>query len=132
MGVFKDIEEARAFFKGDHFATLNGAMIKELDDDACVCAMALNDGHRNARGGVMGGAIFMLADFAFAVLANNRHRYTVSESVTVHFLHGAKGNVLFAKASCRKDGRTTCIYNVDAYDDMGTDVAVFTIIGHKL
>ena len=60
------MEEARAYFSEDRFATENGITLDELDGEHAVTSMTLSPRHRNAFGGVMGGAIFTLADFAFA------------------------------------------------------------------
>ena len=64
MEHFKTIEEARAYFSDDRFATDNGITLDELDGEHAVTSLTLEARHRNAFGGVMGGAIFTLADFA--------------------------------------------------------------------
>ena len=132
MPVFKDLHQARAYFEGDRFAVENGMVIEEVGEGRSRCAMTLAPRHRNANGGVMGGAIFTLADFAFAAAANNTHRPTVAQQVSVNFLAGAKGARLTATATCRKDGRTSCVYNVDVTDDAGRDVAQLVFTGFKL
>lgn len=132
MSVFRDVEEARAYFEGDRFAVENGMTIDALDEDGCTCSVALSSRHRNANGGVMGGAIVTLADFAFAVASNNAHRPTVGQQFSVNFLSGTRGSRLIARARCRKDGRTTCVYNVDVTDDLGRDIAQFVGTGYKL
>jgi len=76
MGNFKTIDEARAYFSCDRFATENGMTLDELDAHHAVTSLTLGARHRNAYGGVMGGAIFTLADFAFAALTNDRERVT--------------------------------------------------------
>ena len=132
MGRYKAVEEAREQFKKDLFATENGIGIEELSDELCICSVELSDRHKNAYGGVMGGAIFTLGDLAFAVASNNRHYPTVAQQVSINYLSPAKGGKLFAKAVCKKDGRNTCVYNVDIYDDTGRDVAQFIAEGYKL
>ena len=132
MGVFRDLEDARAYFQGDRFAVENGMTIDEIGDGTSTCSMVITDSHRNANGGVMGGAIFTLADFAFAAAANHRHRPTVAQQVSISFLSGSKGSRLIARAKCRKDGRTTCVYNIDVVDDLGRDIAQFIGTGYKL
>ena len=77
----KTREEAREYFSCDRFATENGITLDELDDSHAVTSMTLGARHRNAFGGVMGGAIFTLADFAFAALTNDRDRVTVAQQV---------------------------------------------------
>jgi acyl-CoA thioesterase len=132
MITFNSIEEARKHFKEDKFATNMGAVIDELTEEYAVCSLELNDSHRNAYGGVMGGVIFTLADYAFAVLSNNIHSLTVAQSVNILYLSAPKGKKLIAKATCRKDGRRTSIINVDISDDVGRDVAQFIGTGFKL
>ena len=132
MGGFKDIEEAREYFSNDRFATENGMAIDELDAEHSVCSMTLSARHRNAYGGVMGGAIFTLADFAFATLTNDRERITVAQQVSVNYLAAPKGERLVAKPRWRKDGRTSCVVVVDVSDDAGRDVAQFVGTGFKV
>lgn len=132
MGSFDSTEQAREFFQGDRFAMENGIRIDELEQDGCVCSMEIRDSHRNATGGVMGGAIFTLGDFAFAVAANNAHLTTVGQQANINFFSGSRGSRLFARAKCRRDGKTTCVYNIDISDDLGRDVAQLVVSGFKL
>ena len=128
----KTIEEAREYFSCDRFATENGITLDELDDSHAVTSMTLGARHRNAFGGVMGGAIFTLADFAFAALTNDRDRVTVAQQVSINYLSPAKGKRLIARATFRKDGRSSCVVNVDVTDDTGRDIAQFVGTGFKL
>lgn len=132
MAVFRDIDAARAYFEGDRFALENGIVIDSLSEDGATCSMALSARHRNAEGGVMGGAIFTLIDLAFAVAANNVHKPTVAQQVSVNFLSGSRGTRLVATATCRKDGKNSCVYNVDVADDLGRDIAQAVVTGFKL
>ena len=131
MAVFESLEQARVYFEADRFAAENGVVIDSLSEGQSVCSMALSPRHRNAEGGVMGGAIFTLIDLAFAVAANNVHRPTVAQQVSVNFLSGSRGARLVAVARCRKDGRTSCVYNVDVTDDLGRDIAQAVVTGFK-
>ncbi|MCR5107619.1 MAG: PaaI family thioesterase [Lachnospiraceae bacterium] len=132
MGNFSSLEEAREYFKGDRFATDNGMVIEELEEGRCVCSMIINEKHMNANGGIMGGAIFTLGDFAFAVASNNIHKPTVAQQVSVNFLRGARNGKLIAEAVCKKDGRNSCVYNVDIRDEDNKDIAQFIGTGFKL
>ena len=132
MSTFRDIEDARAYFEGDRFAVENGITLDALGEASCECSLAIEPRHMNANGGVMGGAIFTLADFAFAVASNNVHRPTVALQVSVNFIGQAKGERLIARARCRRNGRSTCIYNIDVTDETGRDIAQFIGTGYKL
>ena len=132
MKTFKTIDEARAYFSDDRFATENGITLDELDESHAVTSMTLGERHRNAFGGVMGGAIFTLADFAFAALTNDRENVTVAQQVSINYLSAAKGARLIATARYRKDGRGSCVVNVDVADDTGRNIAQFVGTGFKL
>ena len=132
MGKFKTIEEAREYSSKDRFATENGMVLEELDENHAVCSLELSDRHRNAYGGVMGGAIFTLADFAFAALSNDIENVTVAQQVSINYLSASKGTRHAARASYRKNGRSSCVVNVDVTDDVGRDVAQFVGTGFKL
>lgn len=125
MGTFATIEEAREHFQKDRFAADAGIRIDEMTENTSICSMVLTDAHKNAYGGVMGGAIFTLADLAFAVVANQIHSLSVASQVSINYLSAPKGKKLFAKSSCIKDGRTTTVIKVDVYDDTDRDVACF-------
>ena len=125
MGTFKSLEEVREHFRNDHFATENGMEIDAFGENHCRCSMRITERHHNAYGGVMGGAIFTLADFALAVVANNIHSLSVAQQVSINYLNAPKGNILYADAECIKNGRTTSTIQVKVSDDTGRDIALF-------
>ena len=132
IGNFESLEAARAFFRGDRYATETGAVIDELREGQSVCSLEINEHHMNAEGKLMGGVIFTLIDFAFAAAAATVHRPTVVMQVSVSYLNAAKGKRLTARAECRKDGRTSCVYNVQVTDEDGRDIAQAVMTGFKL
>ena len=132
MGTYKTLEEAQKVFKDDRFATNNGMHIDELGADSCVCSMTVTEDHRNAYGGVMGGVIFTLADFALAVASNQIHSLSVAQQVSINYLSAPKGERLIASARCIKSGKTTTVINVDVTDDTGRSIAQFVGTAFKL
>lgn len=128
----KTLEEVRRIFKGDRFATENGAVIESIGDHSATCSLVITDSHRNAMGAVMGGTYFMLADFAFAVAANWENMGCVSLHSDISFLGTAKGEKLIAKAVCIKDGKSTACYRVDVTDDLGNLTATITTTGYHV
>ncbi len=94
--------------------------------------VTLGEGHKNANGGIMGGVMFTLADLAFAAASNNIHMPTVAQQVSINYLNAPKGKKLIARAECRKDGRTSCVYIVNVSDENGRDIAQFVATGFKL
>lgn len=123
------LDEVRERFSRDRFATVNGAVIDAVEEGYAKCSMELNDTHRNALGAVMGGAIFTLADFAFAVASNWNKSPQVSLNASISFLGRAKGSKLIAEARKIKEGRKTCYYEVMVSDELGNQVAHMTSNG---
>lgn len=123
------LDEVRERFSWDRFATVNGAVIDAVEEGYAKCSMELNDTHRNALGAVMGGAIFTLADFAFAVASNWNKNPQVSLNASISFLGRAKGSKLIAEARKIKEGRKTCYYEVMVSDELGNQVAHMTSNG---
>ena len=132
MGMFRDIEDAREYFSHDKYAVLSGITVDEMTENSGVCSMTITDDHRNSVGGVMGGAIFTLADVAAAVAVNNVHRPTIAMNANIHFLSGTKGTKLIASSRIVKTGRTTSVAEVTVTDDLGKEIALFTSTGFKL
>ncbi len=123
------LDEVRERFSHDRFATVNGAVIDAVGEGYAKCSMALNETHRNALGAVMGGAIFTLADFAFAVASNWNKNPQVSLDASISFLGKAKGDRLVAEAHKIREGRRTCYYEVMVCDELGNQVAHMTSNG---
>ena len=126
-----NIEEARMIFSKDLYATkLSGISIDEIGKDYAKCSMKLTEDHRNAYGGVMGGAIYTLADFAFAVASNyEKAQASVSLSSQTSFMSATKGAILFAEAKLLKDGKRNNFFEVTVTDDLDQLVAIVHFTG---
>ncbi len=126
------MEELRKRFAQDRFATVAaGAVIDDVDVDCAVVSMQIGDVHRNASGGVMGGAIFTLADFAFAVASNQEDRLVVTVSSNILYVGAAHGSRLIATATPDRIGKSMCFYTVRIVDDEGGLVAIVTVAGKR-
>jgi acyl-CoA thioesterase len=81
-----------------------------------------------------GGAIFTLADKAFAAAANFAGRTTVTMQMNINYLRpGILGNTLVAEARQVRDGKKTCFYEVEVKDkESGKLIAVLTATGFVL
>lgn len=127
-----NLTEVRERFQDDRYAVMSGAQIDEVGEGYAKCSLKIESMHLNAVGTVMGGVMFTLADFAFAVAANwNQEKPRVSLSSSISFLGVPKGEYLIAKAKVKKDGRTTCYYEVTVTDEQERIVAAVTINGFK-
>ncbi len=125
-----ELEKIRQFFKNDRFADGAGIVIDEIGDRWARCSMKLDERHKNAVGHVMGGAIFTLADFVFAVATNRPDASpTVTVSTSISFVGVGKGECLIGEAKLLKDGKRTCFYEVEIKDELGNFVAVASTVG---
>ena len=121
------LAEIAAVFENDRFAPpAAGCRVVEGCRGRAVCDMELSDVHRNAMGGVMGGAIFTLADFALAIACNIGESPTVSVDHAISFLRSTKGSKLTATATCDKPGSHLAFYTVVVEDDLGKRIARMT------
>ena len=125
------LEEAREIFSHDRYATvLSGAEVDAIGEDYAKCSMKITEDHQNAYGGIMGGAIYTLADFAFAVASNYDKDYaTVSVVGSASFMSASKGSVLYAEAKLITDGRSNCFFEVRVTDDLDKLIAIVTFNG---
>jgi len=125
-----NLDEAKAFFENDRFAmSTAGIDIISVEKDYAKCAMNIDERHVNAKGMVMGGAIYTLADFTFAVATNCGDQPTVTLVAQISYLNVAKGKTLFGESHLIKNGRRNCFYEITVTDELGTDVASVSITG---
>lgn len=89
---------AELFNRADAFAAHNGMAITELKEGFARATMELQPFHLNAAGTVHGGALFTLADFAFAAASNSRGQLALSINSSIAIFRGAKTGVLTAEA----------------------------------
>lgn len=128
------LEEAKNIFKNDLYATeLTGAELTSIAKHSAQCILKLTPSHRNAMGNVMGGVFFTLADLAFAAAANsecNEILHWVSLNSQIHYLTQPKSDVIEASATCIKQGKSTCVYEITIRDnETQKPVAIITTTG---
>lgn len=124
------LKEIQEKFSHDKFAALIGATIKRVADGYAMCTLPVTENLYNAVGGIMGGVYFTLIDFTFAVASNWNKPATVSLSSSISFLAPAKGTELIAEAKCVKEGKNTCYYLIDIYDNTGAHLTSATMNGY--
>ena len=128
-----DLNQLKEKFIHDLFVADGlGAVIEEASYGYARCSMEIQPRHCNALGIPMGGAVFTLADFAFAVAANQEGRDVVTQASQVTFLKAARGKYLTAEARQVKDGKRVCFYEVKVTDDLGAEVAFVTVNGYVI
>lgn len=128
-----ELENARIFFSKDLYATdTTGIVIEEVGEKYAKCSLKLDKKHLNAVGHAMGGVMFTLADFTFAVSTNRNGQTTVTTSSTINFLSSPKGSILYGESKILKDGKTTCFYEINITDNLGNLIAVINTTGNHI
>ncbi len=94
-----DTETARNIFSRDRYAALTGIEIVEVGRGYCKARLKIEDKHLNAANVVQGGAIFTLADLAFAVASNSHGQLALAINVNISFLNSISSGVLYATAT---------------------------------
>lgn len=127
-------EELGAFFKSDTFASQQaGCRIVEGWKGHGVAEMKIKPCHLNAQGHVMGGAVFTLADYAFAVAAMCGQAAAVSLSSTIEFMRSTQGIKLIATCDVDRSARRVGFYTIEVTDDTGERIAkVVTTCYHPI
>lgn len=128
-----DLEEAKEFFIKDRYAMVTtGIDILEVGPKYAKCILNIDERHPNVAGTVMGGAIFTLADFCFAVASNFKQGHAVSVNSTINFFRPGTGKFLTAESEIIKDGKTIINYNINVKDDQDRLVSVVNITGMRV
>ena len=124
------LEDAKEYFAKDKYATVStGIEILEVGENYAKCCFKIDERQANAVGHVMGGAIFTLADFVFAVTTNNKEKVTVTAMSSISYFNSPKGTILYGESRVKKEGKRTCFYEIDIYDDLGISVATVSTNG---
>jgi len=87
--------------------------------------MIVTEKHLNGVNIIQGGALFTLADFAFAAASNSHGRIAVASNASISFFKGVSSGKLTAVAKEYSSGKTLATYTVDIIDEDGTKIAYF-------
>ena len=95
-------------------------------------SMPLDERHRNSLGKAHGGAIFTLADMAFAAACRGAGLVCVSAQCSISYLLPGTCGPLRAVAVPVKIGRTLAVYDVMVHDGEGREIAKAVMTGYVL
>ena len=87
--------------------------------------MEIKPFHLNGVGLVHGGALFTLADFAFAAAANSHEEVAVAINASISYLKGIKTGTLYAEAEEISNSRKISVYSIKVTDEAGQLIAMF-------
>lgn len=126
-----DIAKWKDFFQADRFAANAGVELVEIKPGFARAKMLVTKEHLNAGGVCQGGALFTLADLAFAAVANSHGLLTLSIGSNVTFLRSVKEGNVYAEAVEVFNHHRIPFVEVRITDDAGELVAVMTSSGYR-
>ena len=129
-----DLEEARAYFANDRYATeATGVVIEAVGEHYAKCSLKLEDRHKNAVGHMMGGVVYTMADLTFAVSTNFRaERPTVTSTAHITYLNSPDGDTLYSESRLIKDGKKLCFYEIRIWDNTEKEIALVSMNGYHI
>ena len=121
----------RFFSERDQFAKHNGIELVSVAPGRAQVKMLLQPHHLNGVDLAHGGAIFTLADFAFAVASNSHGTLAVAINVSITFMKAVSTGTLWADAREVSLNPKLGSYTIDVKDDAGQLVAVFQGLAYR-
>ena len=119
----------KEFFKRDRFAVLAGCELLEIREGYARARMTVAEHHLNGGDFCQGGAIFTLADLAFAAAVNSHLVLTVSTSSNITlFRYVPLGATVYAEAQELVNHHHLPFCEVRITDEADTLLAIFTVM----
>lgn len=115
----------KEFFKNDRFAARSGIELLEVSEGYAKARMRIEDHHLNGIDVVHGGAIFTLADLAFAAASNSHGTVAVAINASIWYVKAAMEGTLLAEAKEVSLNPRLATYSIEITDDSGEIVATF-------
>jgi acyl-CoA thioesterase len=109
----------------DRFARHVGIELLEMGEGTARARLVLNDSHLNGIGVTHGGAIFALADLAFAAASNSRGTAAVAINANISYMRATSEGALYAQAREISVTPRLATYTVEITDEQGNVVAIF-------
>lgn len=117
---------SEAMLRDDHTTKGMGMTVEAVGPGLATLSMVVRKDHLNGHGTCHGGAIFTLADSAFAFACNSHNTVTVAQHCSVTFLApGREGERLTATAREVTLAGRSGIYDVTVSRDDGVAIAEF-------
>ena len=118
------IKKLEQLLLNDRFASNNNIHLVSIGKGEATAEMLVTEKHLNGVNITQGGALFTLADFAFAAASNSHGRIAVAANATINFFKGVSSGKLTAKAKEHSSGKTLATYLVDITDEKGNKIAL--------
>jgi len=125
------MEKIKEFFKMDKFAEYIDVELLEVSEGYAKAKMDIHEHHLNGVGIVQGGAIFTLADFAFAAASNSHGTVAIAINANISFVTSTTSETLYAQARENSKNPKIATYTVDITDEEGNAIAIFQGMAYR-
>ena len=119
------------FFEGDAFALNAGVELLEVGKGYAKARMEIKPMHLNGGGVCQGGAIFTLADLAFAVATNSHGKLTFSINSAINIFKSESKGFLYAEAKEVFNHKRLSNCEVSITNETGERIASFNGTGYR-
>jgi acyl-CoA thioesterase len=126
-----EIKQMKDFFKNDRYAAFSGVELLEVEPGRAKAKMPIQEMHLNAGNTVQGGAIFTLADLAFAAAVNAYGNLAVSIETSIRYFKGIGSGTLFAEAKIVHLHRKLATFEVTVTNQDDELIALFTATAYR-
>lgn len=117
--------------RNDQFAARNDIELLEVRPGFARAKMTVHPHHLNGVGTVQGGAIFTVADFAFAAASNSHGTVAVAVNVSISFLKAGRDGHLWAEAREISCNPKLGSYTVEVRNDAAELIALFQGMAYR-
>ncbi|GHT76838.1 phenylacetic acid degradation protein [Bacteroidia bacterium] len=119
------------FFKDDRYAVFSGVELLEVEAGRAKAKMDIQEMHLNAGNVVQGGAIFTLADLAFAAAVNAYGNLAMSIETSIRYFKGVGSGTLFAEAKVVHLHKKLATFEVIVTNEKDELIALFTATAYR-
>ncbi len=119
------MDRIKKYFQQENFGQNSGMELTEVSEGYAKVEMDIEKRHLNVLGTVHGGAIFTLADMAFAAASNSYGTVAVAINCDISFVKAVSEGHLSAEAKETSINPKISTYVVDVTNEKGEIIAIF-------
>lgn len=126
------MDPLRRYFEGDRLAKTLGIELVEVGDGRATARMHFDKTrHANTLGIAHGGAIFSLADFAFAAACNSQGQLSVAVNCSINYLSAVQEGWLTAIAEEVRPHHKLATYVIKVLNEQGELIALMQAMAYR-
>jgi acyl-CoA thioesterase len=125
------MEKIKKVLHNDKFAEYNGIELLDIGEGKALVKMEISEYHLNGVGITHGGALFTLADYAFAAASNSYGTVAVAINANISYMKATSQGILMAEAQEVSKNPKLATYTVRITDETGDLVAIFQGMAYR-